>query len=95
MMMMLMIMMMMMMMMMMLMMMLIMLRYFLHTAVHRELFKSRPPHIRHRHSSPRGGDDADDDCDNFEDDDVNDYCGNDDTEQIKSRKKKKRKVLDL
>ena len=68
--------------MMMMMMMMMMLRYFLHLAVHRELFKSGPPHFCHRHSSPRGGDDALDDSDDFDD-----YaCDNDYAEQIKKQK---------
>ena len=68
-------------------------RNFLHPTVHRELFKSRPTHICHRHTSPRGGDDDNDhrhtsprggNDDNFYDgndigdDDDFDYCFDDD-----------------
>ena len=42
------------------------LRNFLYPAMHRELFKSRPTHICHRHPSPRGRDDDGNDDDSFD-----------------------------
>ena len=54
-------------------------RNFLHPTVHRELFKSRPTHICHRHTSPRGGnDDNFYDGNDIGDDDDFDYCFDDD-----------------
>ena len=42
------------------------LRNFLYPTMHRELFKSRPTHICHRHPSPRGRDDDGNDDDSFD-----------------------------